>query len=80
MRILLTGGAGFIGSHVAEHLLERGHEVAVVDDLSSGKRVNIPKRLASTRRTSARVAPRFSRSSGPKCSRTRPPRWTFGAP
>ena len=42
MRILLTGGAGFIGSHVADRLLERGHEVAVVDDLSSGKRENIP--------------------------------------
>jgi UDP-glucose 4-epimerase len=43
VRILLSGGAGFIGSHVAEHLLERGHEVAVVDDLSSGKRENIPQ-------------------------------------
>jgi UDP-glucose 4-epimerase len=41
MRILVTGGAGFIGSHVAEHLLERGHEVAVVDDLSSGRRENV---------------------------------------
>lgn len=43
MRVLLTGGAGFIGSHVADHLLERGHEVAVVDDLSSGKRENVPE-------------------------------------
>lgn len=42
MRILLTGGAGFVGSHVAERLLERSHEVAVVDDLSSGKRENVP--------------------------------------
>lgn len=42
MRVLLTGGAGFIGSHVAEHLLAAGHEVAVVDDLSSGKRENVP--------------------------------------
>ncbi len=42
MRVLLTGGAGFIGSHVADRLLERGHEVAVVDDLSSGKRENVP--------------------------------------
>jgi len=42
MRVLLTGGAGFIGSHVADRLLERGHEVAVVDDLSSGKRGNVP--------------------------------------
>src|SRR5918994_895884 len=43
MRVLLTGGAGFIGSHVAEALLERDHEVAVLDDLSSGKRENIPE-------------------------------------
>jgi UDP-glucose 4-epimerase len=43
MRILLTGGAGFIGSHVAEHLLGRGHEVLVVDALSSGKRENVPE-------------------------------------
>jgi UDP-glucose 4-epimerase len=42
MRVLLTGGAGFVGSHVADQLLARGHEVAVVDDLSSGKKENIP--------------------------------------
>ena len=42
MRVLLTGGAGFIGSHIAGLLLERGHEVAVVDNLSSGKRENVP--------------------------------------
>ncbi len=42
MRVLLTGGAGFIGSHVADHLLALGHEVAVADYLSSGKRENIP--------------------------------------
>ena len=44
MRVLVTGGAGFIGAYVAEHLLAHGHEVAVVDDLSSGKRENIPER------------------------------------
>jgi UDP-glucose 4-epimerase len=43
MHVLLTGGAGFIGSHVAEHLLARGHEVTVVDNLSSGKRENVPE-------------------------------------
>ncbi len=42
MRVLVTGGAGFIGSHVADALLARGHEVAVVDDLSSGKTKNLP--------------------------------------
>jgi UDP-glucose 4-epimerase len=43
MRVLLTGGAGFIGSHVADHLLSRGHEVAIVDDLSSGRLQNVPE-------------------------------------
>ena len=41
MRILVTGGAGFIGSHVAEAYVEAGHEVAVVDDLSTGRRENV---------------------------------------
>lgn len=38
MRILITGGAGFIGSHVAECLLERGHEVLVLDNYTTGRR------------------------------------------
>ena len=42
MRILVTGGAGFIGSHIAEGLLEAGHEVAVLDNLSTGHRKNVP--------------------------------------
>ncbi len=42
MRILLTGGAGFIGSYVAEYLLAHDHEVAVLDDLSTGRRENVP--------------------------------------
>lgn len=41
MRILLTGGAGFVGSHLAEVLLEQGHKVAVIDDLSTGSIDNI---------------------------------------
>jgi UDP-glucose 4-epimerase len=43
MRVLLTGGAGFIGSHVADRLLEHGHEVAIVDNLSSGHLENVPQ-------------------------------------
>ena len=43
MRAVVTGGAGFIGSHVVEALLARGDEVTVVDDLSNGKRENVPE-------------------------------------
>jgi UDP-glucose 4-epimerase len=42
VRAIVTGGAGFIGSHVVEALLARGDEVTVVDDLSNGKRENVP--------------------------------------
>lgn len=41
MRILVTGGAGFIGSHVADAYIRDGHEVAVLDDLSRGSRENV---------------------------------------
>ncbi len=41
MRILVTGGAGFIGSHLAEELLQRGHEVCALDDLSTGRLDNL---------------------------------------
>ncbi len=41
MRILVTGGAGFIGSHVADACLAAGHEVAVLDDLSTGREANL---------------------------------------
>ena len=43
MAILVTGAAGFIGSHVAEHLLRRGHEVVGLDDLSGGFKDNVPE-------------------------------------
>jgi len=42
LRALVTGGAGFIGSHVAEGLLARGDEVTILDDLSDGRRENVP--------------------------------------
>ena len=41
MRILVTGGAGFIGSHLVDRLVADGHQVAVVDDLSTGMRSNV---------------------------------------
>jgi len=42
MKVLVTGGAGFIGSHVSDALLAANHEVLVLDDLSSGHRHNVP--------------------------------------
>ena len=42
MKILVTGGAGFIGSHLIERLLAMGHDVRVLDNLSTGKRANLP--------------------------------------
>ncbi len=42
MRILVTGGAGYIGSHTVKHLLEHGHTVTVVDNLAMGHRAAVP--------------------------------------
>lgn len=42
MKVLITGGAGFIGSHVAEHFIKQQQDVYIVDNLSSGYRANIP--------------------------------------
>jgi UDP-glucose 4-epimerase len=46
-RVIVTGGAGFIGSHLVDLLAERGNEVLVVDDLSVGSRDNLARHLAS---------------------------------
>ena len=43
MKSLVTGGAGFIGSHLCERLLEMGHNVTVLDDLSTGSLKNLSK-------------------------------------
>jgi len=44
MNILITGGAGFIGSHIADAYLKLGHRIVILDNLSSGKRENIPSK------------------------------------
>jgi UDP-glucose 4-epimerase len=44
MKVLITGGAGFIGSHVADVYLAAGHEVVILDNLSTGSTKNIPKK------------------------------------
>ena len=44
MKILVTGGAGYIGSHVVFELIDRGHEVTIFDDLSLGLKGNIDPR------------------------------------
>jgi len=41
MKALVTGGAGFIGSHIAERLVRGGHSVRVLDNFSAGKRSNL---------------------------------------
>jgi UDP-glucose 4-epimerase len=46
MRVLVTGGAGFIGSHLADALVLRGDEVAVMDDMSAGRPGRVPERAA----------------------------------
>ena len=40
-RVVVTGGAGFIGSHLAEELVRRGYHVSIVDDLSTGRLENL---------------------------------------
>jgi UDP-glucose 4-epimerase len=49
MRVLITGGAGFLGSHLAERLLADGHRVTLLDDLSTGRRENLEAALATGR-------------------------------
>ena len=49
MNILVTGGAGFLGSHLCARLLEKGHHVLCVDDFSTGRAENVAALRTSTR-------------------------------
>src|SRR5438105_785510 len=63
MKILITGGAGFIGSHVADALISGGHSVVILDDLSSGRKENINPKAAFVKgdiRDRALIAQLFS--------------------
>ncbi|MEO0158700.1 MAG: NAD-dependent epimerase/dehydratase family protein [candidate division WOR-3 bacterium] len=59
MRVLVSGGAGFIGSHTAEELLRRGHEVVVLDNFSTGKRDNIDDMMSALAREGIRPGHKF---------------------
>ena len=57
VKVLVTGGAGFIGSHLVDALVARGDEVLVLDDLSSGKRENLAGRSKRARRWISSTSP-----------------------
>ena len=46
MKILITGGAGFIGSNLVDHFVEKGHEVVVLDNLATGFEKNISQAVS----------------------------------
>jgi UDP-glucose 4-epimerase len=54
MKALVTGGAGFIGSHLADELLRQGNEVTIVDDLAAGSLDNVPKKAKFVKKDIAR--------------------------
>lgn len=56
MKYVVTGGAGFIGSHIVEELAGRGHDVVIIDNLSTGREENIAPFLGSDRVSCARVS------------------------
>jgi UDP-glucose 4-epimerase len=70
MRIVVTGGAGFIGSHLIRRLLADGHELTVVDNESNGKRDNVPREISFINGDVTRLAgiePAFARGLDAVC-------------
>jgi UDP-glucose 4-epimerase len=74
--VLLTDGASVIGSHIADSLLVRGHEVAVVDRLSTGKRENVSSQARFSEIDISSGYEEVSRTSSRRRSRTRRPSGT----
>jgi UDP-glucose 4-epimerase len=56
MKFIVTGGAGFIGSHLAEELIKKGFDVTIIDDLSLGVKENIPKEAVFIKGSSSKVS------------------------
>ena len=76
MRLLVTGGAGYIGSVVAAQLADGGHDVVVLDDLSTGHADAVPPAAAFRRGTiRADAAGRCSAPGSTRCCTSRPSRW-----
>jgi len=65
MKYLVTGGAGFIGSHLVEKIINFGNEVIIIDDLSSGYKENIPYRPKNKLMIEKVQKPNFSARSEP---------------
>lgn len=77
MRILVTGGAGFIGSNITDLLLESGHEVHIMDNLSTGFRENLnPGARFLEMDIRSREAADAVRGGDSTSSAITPPRWT----
>jgi UDP-glucose 4-epimerase len=64
MKFIVTGGAGFIGSHLAEELIKKGNDVTIIDDLSLGVENNIPKEAIFIKGPSSKVSEISERIDG----------------
>ena len=61
MKILVTGGAGYIGSTVSNYFIDRGHEVTIIDNLSTGSIKNLPKKATFHKKDISNIIQSFFR-------------------